>query len=416
MKYIRGRALDIGEKWAIVNVKEYFDRNKAEFGLTDSSVQLAADALQMGVSTVRRVIADYRRDPLLLDKPSKPKGRPSYSIDSSHEEVVRSFIRDANKNGQYITTLSIHELIMEREPDANFHRATLARMLDRWGFEFGKGKRSQHLKEKDEVIALRQKYLRRIIANRNNNNLSIRSEIYLDESYVNKNHSNDFIWYSGEDGPWIQKLTGKGERLIIVNAISSQGWVDGAKLIFQAKRKTGDYHGQMNAELFQKWFSEKLLPNILENSLIIMDNASYHNTLSICSPPTPTCAKDKIWNWLIENQIPCEKNSLKAELVVALKKLSPLPLYEVDEMAKKQGHEILRTPPYHPELQPIELCWGIVKNHIARNCNFTLSNLKLQLEKGFDKVDASTCKRIISRIKNREDKFWNDDMLFDPSA
>lgn len=71
---------------------------------------------------------------------------------------------------------------------------------------------------------------------------------------------------------------------------------------------------------------------------------------------------------------PCEKDCLKAELVTALKKISPPPLYEVDEMAKKQGHKILRTPPYHPELQPIELCWGIVKNHIARNGDFTWSN------------------------------------------
>jgi hypothetical protein len=76
----------------------------------------------------------------------------------------------------------------------------------------------------------------------------------LDESYVNKNHSNDFIWYSGEDGPWVQKPTGKGERLIIINAISSKGWVNGAKLVFQANRYTYDYHGQMNATLFQKWF------------------------------------------------------------------------------------------------------------------------------------------------------------------
>jgi len=269
MKYIRGKALETGEKWAIVNVKEYFDRNKKEFGLTESSVQLAADALQMGISTVRRVMADYRRDPLLLEKPPKPRGRPNYSIDSSHEEIVRSEIRNANKNGQYITTSSIYDLIMEREPEANFHRATLARVLDRWGFEFGKGKRSQHPLEKDEVIALRQKYLRCIRANRNSNHLPIRPEIYLDESYVNKNHSNDFIWYSGEDGPWIQKPTGKGERLIIINAISSQGWVDGAKLVFQAKRKTGDYHGQMNAQLFQKLFCEKLLPNLPPNSLII---------------------------------------------------------------------------------------------------------------------------------------------------
>ena len=262
----------------------------------------------MGVSTVKRVMADYRRDPDSLNKTPEPKGRPRHSIGSSHEEAVRSFVRSANQNGKYITLSSISDLIQSKEPGADFHHTTLARALDRWGFEFGKGKRSQHLKEKNEIIALRQKYLRRIRANRDSNGAPICSEIYLDESYVNKNHSNDFIWYSGEDGPWVQKPTGKGERLIIINAISSNGWVSDAKLVFQAKRKTGDYHGQMNAELFQKWFKEKLMPNISCNSLIIMDNASYHKTLSACSPPTPTCAKKKIWAWLIENQIPCEKN------------------------------------------------------------------------------------------------------------
>ena len=49
MKYTRGKALEPGEKWAIVNVKRYFDRNKKEFGLREPSVQLAADALQVGV-------------------------------------------------------------------------------------------------------------------------------------------------------------------------------------------------------------------------------------------------------------------------------------------------------------------------------------------------------------------------------
>ncbi len=63
-------------------------------------------------------MADYRRDP------PKPRGRPNYSINSSHEDIVRSFIRNANKNGQYITTSSIYDLLMEREPEANFHRAT----------------------------------------------------------------------------------------------------------------------------------------------------------------------------------------------------------------------------------------------------------------------------------------------------
>jgi len=69
--------------------------------------------------------------------------------------------------------------------------------------------------------------------------------------------------------------------------------------------------------------------------LLIMDNAPYHNTLSSCSPPTPSCTKEKIWNWLLSNQIPVEKNSLKAELVTVLKKIAPLPVYFIPEIAKK---------------------------------------------------------------------------------
>lgn len=53
--------------------------------------------------------------------------------------------------------------------------------------------------------------------------------------------------------------------------------MDGAKLVFQAKKRTGDYHGQMNFENFRKWFVESLLPRIPANSLIVMDNAPYHN-------------------------------------------------------------------------------------------------------------------------------------------
>ena len=98
--------------------------------------------------------------------------------------------------------------------------------------------------------------------------------------------------------------------------------------------------------------------------------------------------------------------------MVALQKLSPLPIYEVEEIAKKQGHEVLRTLTEHPELQPIELCWGIVKNHIARNCDFTYENLKLQLEEGFSKVDASTCEKIIRKIKTNYEVWLRSKLIY----
>jgi len=312
-------------------------------------------------------MADYNRDPDLLDKPAKLRGRPSYAVNVSYQESTRSYIRTANKKGEHITLVVIKNFLEEEYPGESFNKATLARTLNRWGFEFGQGIRSQHLKEKDHVIAARQRYLREMRSNRVSGKGidTIRPEVYLDESYVNKNHSNDFIWYYGEDGPWVQKPTGKGERLIIINAITKTGWIPGSKLVFKSTRKTGDYHGQMNWELFKKWFTEMLLPNIPEQSLIIMDNAPYHNILSAHSPPTPQSSKNKIKEWLEQNKIYCRDDSLKPELVELLIKMAPEPIYAVDEIAISFGHKVLRTPPYHPELQPIETCWGVVKNHIA---------------------------------------------------
>lgn len=409
----RGKPLLSEMKKIVVSVKKYFDRNKSE--PEEPSVKRTADALGIGVATVKRIMADYNRDPDLLDEPAKIRGRPDHSVSASYQESVRTYIRTANKEGAHITLSDIHRFLLENDNDKSFHKTTLARTLNRWGFEFGKGTRSQHLKEKDHVIAARQRYLREMRNNRISEGSpdTKRPEIFLDESYVNKNHSHDFVWYYGEDGPWIQKPTGKGERLIIINAITKSGWVSGAKLVFKSTKKTGDYHGQMNWDLFKKWFIEMLLPNIPKNSVIIMDNAPYHTILSEYSPPTPQSSKKKIKEWLEQNKVYCRDDCLKPELIEILTKIVPEPIYAVDEIAASFGHKVLRTPPYHPELQPIETCWGVVKNHVARNCDFTVSNLIKQLDCGFNKVTSKTCAEIIAKVKKIEDEFWTSDIQMD---
>ena len=414
MSHAKGKPFTPEEKKFIVLLKQYFDRNQPKSGPKDSSVQMTADALEVGLATVNRVMASYQRDPQSLNTPPKPKGCPEHAISGSYQEIVRSYIRKANAEGKYITLETIANFLQDQSPQSEeFHDRTLARTLDRWGFEFGRGTRTQHLKEKDYVIASRRRYLRKMILNRLPNGDIIRPEVYLDESYVNKNHSNDLIWYSRGDGPWVQKPTGNGERFIIMNAITKDGWVPNAKVVFKSTKKTGDYHGQMNGEIFNKWFSEKLLPNIPPKSIIIFDNASYHNILSNTSAPTQTCSKERILKWLDDNKFPCNPNCLKVELIETLAKYAPEPTYAVDELAKKAGHEVYRTPPYHPELQPIEICWGVLKNEIARNCNFTMKNLEVQLEAAFAKVTAQTCSKIIKKVRLVEDEFWKDDAMME---
>lgn len=409
----QGRALSVEAKKAVVQLKQYFDRIKADpTELSCSSAERTAHALDVSLKTVDRILAEFNRDPELLEKSFKYKGRPGYVVPDALQSEIREYIRNANREGAYITLDILREHLTESHSSLELNIRTLGRALDRWGFTFGKGVRSQHLKEKDHVIAARQRYLRRKRENRKGTG-TIRPEIYFDESYINKNHSNDFTWYFEEDGPLVQKPTGVGERLIIINAITKDGWVPNAKLTYKSTKKTGDYHGQVNYELFSKWFQEKLLPNIPKNSLIIMDNAPYHNVLSPCSAPISSSKKEDIRRWLAKNNTPVSDDCLKPEMVELLNKMAPTPTYAIDVIAEQAGHEVLRTPPYHPELQPIETCWGIVKNQVARNCDFTMANLILQLDEAFDSITAKTCRGLVKKIREVEDDFWTFDASLD---
>jgi transposase len=266
---------------------------------------------------------------------------------------------------------------------------------------------------KDYVISARRKYLRKKISNRRTDGTLIRPEVYLDETFLDKNHSNDKTWYLTEDGAWVNKPSGKGPRLIIVHAITKDGWVNGAKLVFQAKTATGDYHGQMNYENFSKWFTGQLLPNIPENSIIIMDNAKYHNVLSDDTFPTPRSYKHELQIWLQNNHpdlgLHDDKSMLKSELYEICKKIVPPPVFKIDQLTEKHGHNILRTPQYHCELQPIEACWAVIKNHCRDHCEFTMKNLHEQLNIGFSKVRKSTCQKIIEEVWKLEEAFWIED-------
>ncbi len=395
----------------IVNVKNFFDQHKnTSQMLNERSSTLAATALGISESTVKVIMAAFNKggtDGLLWSK-SDNRGRPSFSIESGLEANVRKIVRDANKNGHQVTVDSIGKQLIEIL-NCKIVPSTLWRTLIRWGFEFGTGTRSAQLKESERVIIQRRRYLREKLANRKSDGTTIRPEIYMDESYINKNHSKDDTWYFSEDNAVLGKPTGKGDRLIIVNAISQNSWVPNAKLVFKASKKTGDYHSSMNWNVFSAWFKDQLLPNIPENSLIILDNAPYHNVLTEEAFPKQNHSAQRLRAWLTHNDIPWRNDMLKSELYELCSRLAPRPEFLLDRIAFEKGHTILRTPPYHPELQPIETCWAVVKNHVATRNDFTMEKVKHLLDEGFQKVTSRTINGIMKKIREQEDTFWVED-------
>jgi hypothetical protein len=48
------------------------------------------------------------------------------------------------------------------------------------------------------------------------------------------------------------------------------------------------------------------------------------------------------------------------------------------------------TPPYHPELQPIELIWAQIKGKIADDPTSDMVELRLKIEEGFVSLTSNT--------------------------
>ena len=68
----------------------------------------------------------------------------------------------------------------------------------------------------------------------------------------------------------------------------------------------------MTVEHFEEWFREKLLPNIPPNSLIAIDNASYHSRIEVL--PKASWSKSKKYEWLVYYNVTFNPHMTKEEL------------------------------------------------------------------------------------------------------
>jgi hypothetical protein len=70
---------------------------------------------------------------------------------------------------------------------------------------------------------------------------------------------------------------------------------------------------------------------------------------------------------------------------------------------------MLRTPQDHPELQPIETCWGIVKNPMADHGDLTTRHFHQPLPIALAKVKPSTWRKLRAKVVEQEETYWEED-------
>jgi hypothetical protein len=408
----RGTPLSRDEKWMVVRVFHQCneERRHQDSIATRDAHSRTSQYMGIGRRQVVRIIEHFKETGDV--PPATPPGNRSVhptTIPSLAESQIRQFIFTRHLRGEICNANHVQDFLgdlLKRDVPKRTIRAHLTRM----GFTYSRTKKkSRSLREKPYVRQQRHSYLHAIAHLRQ---LGYQP-IYLDESFLHHYHGNQFSWFHDEYGDYLERPTGKGRRWCFIHAISPYGLVKNALRIFEAKRSTGDYHNMFNAQHFQEWWTEQLLPNLPPRCVIVIDRASFHLVPSEQIIPQ-ALRKAELREWLTHKNIPWKNHWLKARLVEEVNNnhdKTPM----VQTLAEAHGHKFLLLPVHHPELNPIELIWAIVKNECGRllRQGVKFPEVREHLQAAFHNITAATCDKLYQKIQRQEESYWTTDMELD---
>ena len=166
----------------------------------------------------------------------------------------------------------------------------------------------------------------------------------------------------------------------------------------------------MNGEVFKDWFITKLLPNVPNGSVIVIDRASYHLELrSFSKCASSSWNKAQLTEWILEHKC---KNAAgveytradleagtvrKIHLIAITQRNKPKKMYLVyDWLAEYNAAHPDRDiklnvlPVAHPTLNPIEMMWNWLKTWVkSNNHDYTMEAIKSLVEERMQVLNAS---------------------------
>ncbi|KAJ0412481.1 hypothetical protein ATCC90586_005501 [Pythium insidiosum] len=138
--------------------------------------------------------------------------------------------------------------------------------------------------------------------------------------------------------------------------------------------------------------------------LTLSYGAKYHKRVE---DRAPSKGKNKMEHvdWLQRHGVAANLQMSKQMLVALVSAHRPETKYVICGIAEEFGHEILFTPPYHPELQPIELIWAAVNNPIAMEPASSMADLEAKVRQGVDAIDSNAWVSAYRHVQSVEDEY-----------
>jgi transposase len=403
-----GFPLSVREKRIIVNIYDYLS-GQHELHKVHKKLSLrkrTAVLSGFGETTVGRVIGEYRKSGIEGLLPPQHVGRHPVKVPTEMKECLSKVVRDLARSGSP-SSVKVIKCKMEEVLGCELSDYSVYSYLTKLGYKWGRGERIHTLHESNSVQLLRSRYLRKRLQNINAHGMPKLPEAFYDESYCSEGHVWSRTWLEPDDPSFVCSTTRGGTIAVIGLGVVfcqaggdklSANWARGFPVIWnpsptgkpRGRRKhgvetpTADFVGNMNSQLFEKAWTMgcKQLYEDYGACIIHMDNAQYHKE-TLRPIISQTARKANLAEWLRSEGIMFSPDAKRVELINLVKQAKQQMALKVDVIAQQNGgHQVLFTPPYHSELNPIEYVWATAKQYVAKNPATSVSDLKEKFQEG----------------------------------
>jgi len=439
----------------------------------DAAIKATAAAELASPSTLRAAAEQFAATGALSEPDTSQRGRgnPQHPLHSSNtkdygpslkaEQLIHELIHKQKTEGISITSTIITAELREQQGIA-VDRSTVRRWLNALGYRWRNKRYVGGMKPQAKHARIRQ-FILEYAAALAEEQAGTAIIVYVDESYIHAHHASKKGWFHASDRDVIGD--DNGTRLIILHAMTDNGlltvpdavatnWLSEpaltAELVFEEVLEDGqddsDYHNTMTGAKFVAWLRHRLLPTFAalypgKKMFLVLDNASYHKPrdeswvssskaqskhdlahllldLGV-SQLTTTCAHPRIVPAHRFTASMADGGPSKDDLLAAVQQwLDEHPDHNrtvVEQLMSDAGHALVYTPPFCPEVQPIELLWAKVKRYVAARSthNRSLTEARQQTEEGFEAITKMFCNSIVKHCHDWIDHFLQTDAAED---
>jgi hypothetical protein len=388
---------------------------------------------------------------------------PFYSGESgpslAAEILIHRLLHDVKLENTFESCNTLRAAL-EKEVGVIVSKSTMHRWLHALGYQYGK-KNFINNQTSSYRHALIRSYIYKYAKALDEQEMGKAIVVYMDESYIFQHHCSQKLWYSLSSSTKNDvRGNNRGKRIIIMHAMTKDGLleVEGVEpsniltelyhscaLIFNEvcvdNITPADYHDTINGDKFIGWIQSRLLPTFQKlypnkKMYLVLDNAKYHHHRGPDWFSPSNKKKGQLADFLRQRSVssitvddgrvvPANKFSADArgkaggptleQLKTAVKQhLTDHP--EINTTVPQQllsdaGYELIYTPPYVSELQPIELIWAFTKSLVTRQSHRTRSvhETTVQTRQAMECVTAELCQKEISHCHTWIEQWMKSD-------